>query len=201
MQSDKKYLEIDLGFLNEAKPRETQTQAASTYKVNWRNIAFITGIVVAILFCIWAGSSENPSSPSASYAPPPTKGQAQSYKPPASNSATAVNGGEFSCSRYDSNQADLMEPKNGSEVTQEEKELKVRSDALDFLKDQIDMSGVTPYSDQASIDRKNTMIAKYNIELTSFKAAASSLQSQMDTYNQQVQASNNYLAMHCRRTR
>ena len=56
MQGDKEHLNVDLGFLDEAKPREAQTQAASTYKVNWRNIAIIGGLVIVVF--IWIGSSD-----------------------------------------------------------------------------------------------------------------------------------------------
>ncbi len=203
MQSDKEHLNVDLGFLDEAKPREAQTQVASTYNVNWRNIAIISGLVIA--FFVWIGSSDNTSSRRStptSYTPPRTyQPQTPVYQPPAADGATTVKNGQFSCSNYDSNQADLMAPKNEFELAQEEEELKRRSDALDSLKLQIDTSGVTQYSGRGSIDRYNAMVSRYNSLLTSFKADYSSHQTRIDIYNQQVQARNNYLLTHCRRGR
>ena len=73
MQGDKEHLNFDLGFLDAAKPREAQTQAASTYKINWGNIAIIGGVVIVLFISI--GSSDNNSSrrPAPdSYTPPPT---------------------------------------------------------------------------------------------------------------------------------
>src|SRR6266852_9133599 len=113
MQSDKEHLNVDLGFLDEAKPREAQTQVASTYNVNWRNIAIISGLVIA--FFVWIGSSDNTSSRRStptSYTPPRTyQPQTPVYQPPAAAGATTVKNAQFSCSNYDSNQADLMAPK------------------------------------------------------------------------------------------
>jgi hypothetical protein len=202
MQGDKEYLNVDLGFLDEAKPREAQTRAASAYKVNWRNIAVIGGLVIIVF--IWIGSSDKTSSrrsaPTA-YTLPPTYRPLPVYQPPAASSATTVNNGQFSCSRYDSNQADLMQPKNTFELTQEEEELKRPSDALGSLKLQIDASRVTQYSEQASIDRYNAMVSRYNVQLTSLERDYSSRQTRVDIYKQQVQARNNYLLKRCRRSR
>jgi len=190
MQSDRDRLNVDLGFLDEAKPREVQTQAASKYKVNWRNIGIIGGLIIVVL--IWIASNDNTSNQRS--APP-------AYAPPATDSGATVNNGQFSCSRYDSDQADLMAPKNEFALNQEEEELRRRGDAVDSLKSQIDASGVTQYSDQASIDRYNAMVSRYNAQLTSLRADYSSHQTRVGIYNQQVQARNNYLLTHCRRGR
>lgn len=200
MKRDKEHLNVDLGFLDDAKPQEAQTKAASTYKVNWRNIAIIGGLI--IVFFIWIASNDNSSSQRStptSYTPPPSyQPQAPTYQSPA-DSAANVSNGDFRCSSYDSNQADLMAPKNEFQLTQEEEGLKHRSDALGSLKLQIDKSGVTQYSDQASIDSYNAMVSRYNAQLMSLKADYSSHQARIDIYNQQVQARNNYLLTHCRR--
>ncbi len=203
MQNDKEHLNVDLGFLEEAKPREVQTQTASTYKANWRNIAIIGGIVV-VLF-IWIASSDNSTSnrsAPATYTPPATsQARAPAYNPPATGSATTVSNGDFRCSSYDSNQADRMAPTNEFQITQEEDELKRRSDTLDTLKFQIDTSGVTQYSEQYAIDNYNSMVQRYNAQLTSFRTDYASHQTRIDIYNQQVQARNDYLQTHCRRRR
>ncbi|HMA74649.1 MAG TPA: hypothetical protein VKP67_24635 [Xanthobacteraceae bacterium] len=203
MQGDKEHLNVDLGFLDEAKPREAQTQATSTYKVNWRNIAIIGGLFIALF--IWVETSDKTSSRRSapeSYTPPPTyQPQTPVYRPPAASGATTVNNGQFSCSSYDSNQADLIAPKNEFELTQAQGELERRSDALDSLKLQIDTSTVNQYSDQTAIDRYNAMVSRYNAQLTLLKRDYSSHQTRIDIYNQQVQARNNYLLTHCRRSR
>lgn len=190
MQSDRDHLKVDLGFLDEAKPREAQTKAASKYKVNWRNIVIIGGLI--IVFLIWIASNDSTSN---------RRSGPSTYAPPAADTAATVNNGQFSCSRYDSNQADLMAPKNEFALNQEEEELKRRGDALDSLKVQIDTSGVTQYSDQASIDRYNAMVSQYNTQLRSLRADYSSHQARIGIYNQQVQARNNYLLTHCRSSR
>jgi hypothetical protein len=136
-----------------------QSESASTYKTNWRNIAVIGSVIIVVL--VWIVLSNNTSS---------TRSMPASYAPPAADSTTTVNNGQFSCASYDSNQADLMAPRNEFELDQEEQELKRRGDVLDSLKVQIDTSGVTQYSSQASIDRYNAMISQYNAQLTWLRA-------------------------------
>jgi hypothetical protein len=190
MQSDRDHLKVDLGFLDEAKPHEVRTQTASKYRVNWLNIAIIGGLI--IVFLIWIASNVNTSN---------RRSAPSTYAPLAADTVGTVNNGQFGCSRYDSNQVDLMAPKNEFALNQEEEELKRRGDVLDSLKAQIDTSGITQYSDQASIDRYYAMVAQYNAQLGSLRADYSSHQARIETYNQQVQARNNYLLTHCRSSR
>jgi hypothetical protein len=186
MQSDKQHLDVDLGFLDGTRPPEAHAQATSRYRVNWRNISIIGGVIVTVVALI--GVNNNTSS---------------GVSPPASypSSSTTTSKGQFSCSRYDSNQVDMMAPRNGSELEQEGDELKRRSDTLDSLKMRIDMSGVTQQSPQSAIDRYNAMISQYNAQLTSFKTDHASYQARLDTFNQKVDARNNYLSTHCRSVR
>lgn len=202
MQNNKEHLNVDLGFLDEAKPQEVQTKTASTYKVNWRNIAIIGGLVVAVI--IWIAASDNGSSnrsapssytPATTYQPP-----ASVYQPPAANTGTTANG-DFRCSSYDSSQADLVAPKNEFEITQEEESLRRKNAALDSLKAQIDSSSVNQYSDQFAIDNYNGMVSRYNAQVASLKSEYAAHQTKVDIYNQQVEARNNYLQTHCRRSR
>lgn len=195
MQDNKEHLNVDLGFLDEAKPQEVKTKTASAYKTNWRNIAIIGGLVAALI--IWIAASDNaPSNRSApsSYQPP-----ASAYQTPGTDAVTVGNG-EFRCSSYDSGQADLMAPKNEYEITQEEENLKRQNAALDSLKAQIDSSSVNQYSDQFSIDNYNGMVDRYNAQVTSLKSQYAAHQARVEVYNQQVQARNNYLQTHCRRS-
>src|SRR5262245_6283627 len=106
MQDDKEHLNVDFGFLDEAKPRDAEIKAASGYKVKWRNITIIGVIIVA--FIGWIALSDN-SSPSrstpSSYSPPTTyQPQAPAYQPPAVDGSGTVTNGQFRCSSYDSRQ-------------------------------------------------------------------------------------------------
>lgn len=197
MQDNKEHLNVDLGFLDEAKPQEAQVKAASTYKVNWRNIAIIGGLIIAGV--AWIGLSDNSSGDRntvpAPYSTPST------YQAPVTGSTSNVSNGDFRCSSYDSSQADSMTPKNAYEITQEEDDLKRKSTSLESLKAQIDSSGVNGYSDQYAIDNYNAMVSRYNAELSAFRSEYTSHQTRVDIYNQQVQARNDYLEAHCRRNR
>ena len=194
MQNDKEHLNVDLGFLDEAKPRETETPAKSGYKVNWRNIAIIGGLIVAVI--IWAISGNMSSAPSGSSQAPiaPTP----AYQPPATNTGGTVRNGQFWCSSYDSDQADRLSPGNEAALKYQQQELEQRSNALDSLKTQISLSAVNQYSEQSAIDIYNALVNQYNAQLTSFKADAAAYQANVDQFNAHVQAHNNYLIAHCR---
>ena len=55
MQNDKERLNVDLSFLDEAKPRETEAAAKSGYKVNWRKITIIGGLILAAIMWVQFG--------------------------------------------------------------------------------------------------------------------------------------------------
>ncbi|MHB8667218.1 MAG: hypothetical protein ACYC7B_06835 [Burkholderiales bacterium] len=192
MQNDKNKLDVDLGFLDEAKPRDAETNAASSYKINWRNIAIIGGLIIAII--IWVNLDDKSSTPRRS---PTPVASAPAYQPPADTSGTVRNG-QYHCSRYDSDQADRLSPVGESDLTMQQQTLERRSNALDSLKTQISLNAVNQYSDQSAIDSYNALVDRYNAQLTAFKADAAVLQSRIDQFNAQVQAHNNYLIAHCR---
>src|SRR5262245_19275881 len=107
MQDNKEHLNVDLGFLDEAKPRDAEIKAASGYKVNRRNITIIGGIIVAFIGWIALSYNSSPtrSTPS-SYSPPTTyQPQAPAYQPPAAVTSGTATNGQFRCSSYDSRQA------------------------------------------------------------------------------------------------
>jgi len=189
MKKDKEHLNVDLGFLDEAKPPEVKTKAASAYKVNWRSIATIGVLAIAIVGWIYLSDNSSPSKPTPN-----------TYSPPVVNDAGTVKNGQYNCSREDSRQVDLMLPTNELQISQEEKELKQRDEALDALKQRIDMSSVTQYSDQATIDLYNTMVSQYNAQLTAFQTDYAAHQARIDAYNRRVQERNNYLVAHCWRS-
>lgn len=140
MQRDREHLNVDLGFLDEAKPPEVKAQSASTYKANWRNISIIGGLALVVV--IWIASvADAPNrrpAPASSAQPSAYQPSKPVYQPATSDSAGAVSNGQFRCSSYDSRQADLMAPKNGFEINLEETQLKRQTEALDTLKFEID---------------------------------------------------------------
>jgi hypothetical protein len=188
MQNDKDRLDIDLGFLEQARPREAETKAVSKYKFNWRNIIVIVGIIGGLF--IWGSMSDNTSSSRTSHS---------TYTPPASNSGNTVSNGQFRCSSYDSQQADLLSPANEFEIQNEAANLKQRGDELDALSYQIKTSTVNQSSPQYLIDSYNGMIDSYNYKLTAYKTDSSTHEQKLGTFNAQVEAHNNYLVAHCRR--
>ena len=194
MQNDKEHLNVDLGFLDEAQPREAETLAKSGYKVNWRNIAIIGGLMVAVF--IWANLDDK-SSTSRKSSPAPVA-SAPVYQPPATNTGGTVQNGRFRCSRYDSNQADQLSPGNESELTLQQQEVARRRNALDSLTTQINLSNVNQYSGKAAIDIYNALVEQYNAQLTSFKSDVVAYQARVDRFNAQVVVHNNYLLEHCR---
>jgi hypothetical protein len=203
MQNDKKHLDVDLGFLDEAKRPEAQVKAVSAYKVNWRNILVIGGLIVAVIGWITFNDDSSPrrSMPTPGASAPTYQSQPPAHQPPVADDSSATSNGQFSCSQSDSRQADLLMPTNQGQIEQEEQELDSRSRALNALKFQIDASNVNQDSDQFEIDSYNEMIERYNAELTSVKSAYASHQANIDYFNQQIQAHNNYLLTHCRRGR
>jgi hypothetical protein len=188
MQNDKEHLNVDLGFLDEAKPRETETLVKSGYKTNWRNIAIIGGLIVA--FIVWVTSDNKPSAPV-------TSATAPTDQVPADDSSSVKNG-QFTCSRYDSEEADRLSPSGESDLAIEKEGLEGRRTALDNLKSQMNASAVDQSSDQTAIDSYNAMVEQYNTQLESLKSDASAYQQKVDQFNAQVQAHNDYLTAHCR---
>jgi hypothetical protein len=194
MRNDKEQLNVDLSFLDEAKSRETETAAKSDFKVNWRNIAIIGGLILAAV--IWANLDDKSSAPRSAGTTPTAS--APAYQAPAANSAGTVKNGQFSCSRYDSDQADRLSPVGDAELTMQQQALERRSNALDGLKTQVDRSTVSQYSNQSAINNYNAMVAQYNAQLGVFRSDAATYQSRVDQFNAQVQVHNNYLLTHCR---
>jgi hypothetical protein len=199
MRDKKEHLNIDLGFLDQGKPRDAEVEASSRYKINRRNVAIVGIALVALIG--WIALSNSPSSynstPS-SYTPPTSYQNAPASQPPVADNSETIANGNFSCSSYDSRQADLLSPTNERELTLEGEALKSRTDQLEFLKTQIETNAVSSDSDQAAIARYDAMVARYNVQITSWKAGATSHQGRIDAYNQQVEARNNYLQTHCR---
>lgn len=194
MQNDKEQLNVDLGFLDEAKPRERETFAKSSYKVNWRNIAVIGGLIVVGI--IWANSDNKSSAPRGTSAP---VASVPVYQSPATNSnGGTVQHGQFRCSRYDSDQANTLSPVGEIELTAQQQALERRSNALDNLKTQLSLSSANQKSDQTAIDSYNAMVVQYNMHFVAFKSDVTAYQTRIKQFNAQVQAHNNYLLAHCR---
>jgi peptidoglycan hydrolase CwlO-like protein len=71
---------------------------------------------------------------------------------------------------------------------------------MDSLKAQIETIAGSSDSDQPNIARYDAMVARYNLQLNSWKDDLMSHQARIDAYNQKVEARNNYLVTHCRRS-
>ena len=197
MQDNKEHLKIDLEFLDKKDSVRGKPITASggssplnTNKYNWRKVLFISGI---ILFFGWAIFSDSGSSS-------PTSTSNSSYSQPATSGGTVRNG-QYSCSRYDSDQADSLDPtESEQQVTLAQNLLQQRANELDRLKNEIDDSSVNDYSPQYVIDDYNEQVDTYNSKLTSYKRDASSMSSRIDQYNAQVERRNNYLIANCTRS-
>lgn len=211
MTDKKEHLKIDLNFLDKNEtPRnnfsnvplqddsvsDSDTTAknqppvsgpiSTGYQYNWKNIFIIGGIIFLIG---WAIFSDNGSSSSTS-----TSGS--SYTPSA-NSGNVTNG-QYSCSSYDSNQADALDPSDSKlELDFAQSAISTRSNELDQLKREIDNSYVNEYSSQYEIDNFNEQVDTYNAKLASYKRDAASLSARIDQFNAQIERRNNYLITHC----
>ena len=191
MLNDKEHLNVDLGFLDEAKPREAETLVKSGYKTNWRNIAIIGGLIVAVI--VWVALDNKPSAPVTSTTVPADQA-------PADDSSSSVKKGQFTCSRYDSEQADRLSPTGESDLAIEKEGLEGRRTALDNLKSQMNASAVDQSSDQTAIDNYNALVDQYNSQLESLKSDEAAYQEKVDQFNARVQAHNDYLTAHCSRS-
>ena len=189
MVKDKDRLDIDLGFLDQAKPRDAETKAVSKYKFNWRNITIIVGIIGGLF--VWGSINYNHPSP---------RSYPSTYTPPAASHDDTVANGQFRCSSYDSRQANALSPSNEVSIQKETDDLNLRAQELDALKTKINTNTVNQYSPQYLIDSYNGMIDTFNAQLTDFKTDSAAHQQRVDIFNAQVEAHNNYLIAHCRRS-
>lgn len=185
------HLDFNTDFLDKDTPKTGATGKAKPLsekiKYNWKKILIIGGVV---LFFGWAIFSDSGSSS-------PTSTSNSSYAPPVANGNTVKNG-QYSCSKYNSDQADLLDPaESEQQMTLAQNLLQQRSDELDRLKNKIDSSYVNNSSSQYEIDNYNGEVDMYNSKLASYKRDASSMSSRIDQYNTQVEKRNNYLSTHC----
>lgn len=201
MKNDKDHLDIDLEFLDKKEPpkatpkqadvgQTTPTPVSTGYKYNWKNILIIGGIV---LFIGWAmfSSDDGSSSSTNTYTPP---AQTSNYN--TGNDDVMV--GEYSCSRYNYNQAVALNPdETEQQIESASTAFEYRTNAMKRLKDEIDNSYVNDYSEQWEIDDYNAKVDDYNSKLPAYKRDLASLDSRIDQYNAQIQTHNNYLVANC----
>ena len=194
MNDEKKHLKIDLEFLDKKEsirvvpkkpeppkgnepnwrfynPNNVNSKSGKQY--NWKIILIIGGIGLFILIAIV--SSDN-------------------------SSTDTVSNGHYSCSQYDSDQADRLDPDlSGSQkqaLTNRQNSLLARSNTLDTQKAQIGAEYVDE-TNQSSIDAHNARIDSFNADLHQYQADAQSLSDAIDTYNASQTAHDNYLTQHC----
>jgi len=211
MQNSEEHLDVDLSFLDEqAGPTGTSAVLDTGYKVNWRNIAVIVGIVAFGGYLLFASDRQSSQARPNSAAPgyeaqssvsdngsTNTAPADQSQSPVTSDNVTV---GQFRCSSEAAAEADRLAPtENQSQLESEKDALDARASQLQQLKAQINSDPVDENSSQADIDYHNQMIDSYNSQLNSFRSEATSFQEMRDTFNAQVEAHNNYLVQHCTR--
>ncbi|MDP3763700.1 MAG: hypothetical protein Q8Q92_03565 [bacterium] len=201
MKNDKDHLDIDLEFLDKKEPPKAQSKQADVdqatptpvstgYKYNWKNILIIGGIVVFIGWAMFS-SDDGSSSSTDTYTPPK---QTSNYN--TGNDDVMV--GEYSCSRYNYNQAVALNPdETEQQIESASTAFEYRTNAMKRLKDEIDNSYVNDYSEQWEIDDYNAKVDDYNSKLPAYKRDLASLDSRIDQYNAQIQTHNNYLVANC----
>lgn len=193
MKKSKDYLDIDLEFLDKKDPSkavhkkssspEKPTSKPNGYKYKWVVILIIW---YAIFFFIGQENSAS-SGTNSSYT---TKTQ--------DTSEDTVRNGQYRCSSYHSNQADLLNPDESEEhMTLAQNLLEQRSNEMDRIKNEIDNSYVNESSSQYEIDNYNEKIDTYNAKLASYKRDANNMSARIDNYNEQIQIHNNYLITNC----
>ena len=106
--------------------------------------------------------------------------------------------GQYMCSQYNANQADLLKPSDSETSIQlASSSLDQRDAELTRMRNEIDSSYVSEYSSQYEINQYNTQVDDYNSKLAKYKSDINSYNTRMDNYNGQVDKYNNYLKTHC----
>lgn len=214
MSTDKKHLDIDLGFLDVKGVSTTAPmhekpippissngppigsfpaiQTSVGKKNNWLNILLITGSILVVLYWIITASGENsPSSTS----------PANPSQVPTSNTASNItngNGVTYSCSGYNLDRANDLEP-NASTIASlksESAQLDARTSSLKAMGDEIRAQQVDE-SDQSSIDSYNTAVDEYNNKRSSLSADIADWNRRNDAINTQIDTYNSYLDSNC----
>jgi len=203
--SNKKHLDIDLEFLDKKEPpmatpkhdsHTRQTPSAPTsksvsHKYNWKNILIIAGIVI---FTSWVVVSNDSGGSDLSTNTTVSPSQASNYDTNDDN----IMVGEYSCSRYNYNQAVALAPiETEQQIDNESTSLEYRSDEIDQLESKINNSYINSYSEQWEIDQYNKIVNEYNSKLSAYNRDFANLDARIDKYNAQIQKHNNYLIANC----
>jgi len=210
MKNDKKHLNIDLEFLDKKEPHKVtpkpkppkgnepnwryynpnNVNSKTGKKYNWKNILIISGVV---LFFGWVilSASNNSTSLSTSNS---------SYAPPTPNE-NSVSNGQYSCSSYQSSQADSLKPKiTLADLDWAEQDLITRSNALDALAAKIDNTYVDE-SNQYSLNMYNQLVNEHNTKLETLKKDIQTYERKLNQFNLQTDTYNNYLDANCTKIR
>lgn len=104
----------------------------------------------------------------------------------------------YNCTRYNSNQADLLTTTETESQMNIDQALQLKySNEVERLKKNIDNSLVTEDSSQYDIDNYNEMIHAYNEKLSSYNIDATRMSARIAKYNAEINIHNNYLIAHC----
>lgn len=174
-----KRLDFDLDFLDKPTQSKKTTEHKKVEKenglediqrkVNWKPLLIIGGVILFFII-IASDPSDNTTTSTTS----------------AANTEEFVTLGEYSCSKSDARQADLLRPSEseGSMLEAEEATL-VRQ------KRQIDNTIVDEYSEY-SVDNYNSTVDRYNAKREAYN-------DDLDTYNSEIDEYNNFLEANCTR--
>lgn len=208
MKNNKEHLEIDLNFLDRKETPYTTTSknpsssstdspippvesiaipVSTDYKVNWKNILIIGGIV---LFFGWAIFSDSSSSSTSSNA----------YTPSdlGSNNLLAEGGQTFRCSNSNYSRAVQLKPSAslGAQLANESDTLNTQIASNKAEGAIIDGIYVDEY-DQYAVDSYNYRVNRYNTERQRLITAVNSWQQRSDAFDRSIDTYNNFLDSNC----
>lgn len=190
----KNHLDFDIDFLDRPAPTtdvrvpvQSAIKPATTPWKPW----FIGGGILFTLMIIVALSDS--SSTSTSITSNPVR------VPPSSTNDVRV--GQYSCSSYNSDRVEDLEPDvSKAAIDSESNSLDARIAALDSQGSRIENMQVDEY-DQASIDSYNTQVDAYNVAKRSLDTDVATYNERLKRFNSQVDTYNSFLENNCTRNR
>lgn len=217
MTKEKKYLNINLDFLEKKSPSDSgpikkndnaepaisqnnksENKLFTYIASNWKGILVIVGIA---LFIVWASLSSD----------------SQNVSPSSADQATSVSGstvggvgtqedfvtvGQYRCSSYNAGKADELKPGilEKSQLDTEKQRLDIVASELEQSNNTIDNTYVDQYS-QLSVNNYNRLITAHNVKLNAYKADLAAMNNKIDSYNAKTDSYNNYLETNCTKAR
>lgn len=175
---------------------KSKKSSGKPFTHNWKLILLAVGIVLLIS---WAAVTQDNSSSSNTATPanaPTSNSTGQTLNLNSQNNTVVV--GHYTCSSYDADQADSLQPSDAvsKQLDADEKNLEDRAAALKTSKEEIDGTTVDN-TDQSSLDSYNQMVDNYNATLNTWKSDSKAHDVKITQFNAQVKKYNNYLDANC----